>query len=89
MTVTLPTPAAPLKIGTRGSPLALAQANETRDRLAAAFDLPHEAFQVVVIKTTGDKIIDRPLKEIGGRVCSPARSRNRCSRARSTSPCIR
>ncbi|MHA7876766.1 hydroxymethylbilane synthase [Roseivivax sp.] len=67
MTSPLPSPDAPLKIGTRGSPLALAQANETRDRLAAAFDLPHEAFQVVVIKTTGDRIIDRPLKEIGGK----------------------
>ncbi len=67
MTVTLPTPAQPLKIGTRGSPLALAQANETRDRLAHAFDLPHEAFSIVVIKTTGDRIIDRPLKEIGGK----------------------
>ncbi|WP_135504483.1 hydroxymethylbilane synthase [Roseovarius aestuariivivens] len=67
MTHDLPTPAAPLKIGTRGSPLALAQANETRDRLAAAHDLPHEAFQIVVIKTTGDRIIDRPLKEIGGK----------------------
>ena len=63
----LPTPASPLKIGTRGSPLALAQAHETRDRLAAAFELPHEAFQIAVIKTTGDKIIDRPLKEIGGK----------------------
>jgi len=58
---------APLKLGTRGSPLALAQANETRARLAAAFDLPHEAFEIVVIKTTGDRIIDRPLKEIGGK----------------------
>ena len=67
MTEALPTPDAPLKIGTRGSPLALAQANETRDRLAEAFNLPHEAFQIVVIKTTGDKIIDRPLKEIGGK----------------------
>ena len=56
-----------MKLGTRGSPLALAQAHETRDRLAAAFDLPHEAFEVVVIKTTGDRIIDRPLKEIGGK----------------------
>ncbi|SLN52746.1 Porphobilinogen deaminase [Roseivivax jejudonensis] len=63
----LPAPDAPLKIGTRGSPLALAQANETRDRLADAFDLPHEAFEIVVIKTTGDRIIDRPLKEIGGK----------------------
>lgn len=67
MTQTMPTPAAPLKIGTRGSPLALAQANETRERLSKAFDLPFEAFQIVVIKTTGDRIIDRPLKEIGGK----------------------
>ncbi len=67
MTNDLPTPETPLKIGTRGSPLALAQANETRDRLAKAFDLPFEAFSVVAIKTTGDRIIDRPLKEIGGK----------------------
>lgn len=63
----LPTPQNPLNIGTRGSPLALAQAYETRERLAKAFDLPFEAFAIVVIKTTGDKIIDRPLKEIGGK----------------------
>lgn len=67
MTIQLPSPAKPLNIGTRGSPLALAQAYETRERLALAFDLPHEAFTIVVIKTTGDKIIDRPLKEIGGK----------------------
>ncbi len=67
MTLQLPTPMAPLKLGTRGSPLALAQANETRARLATAFDLPFEAFQIVVIKTTGDRIIDRPLKDIGGK----------------------
>ena len=68
----LPTPAAPLKIGTRGSPLALAQAYETRVRLAEAFDLPHEAFEIVVIKTTGDDAAliakDKPLKELGGKV---------------------
>jgi len=63
----LPTPQNPLNIGTRGSPLALAQAHETRERLAHAFDLPFEAFTIVVIKTTGDKIIDRPLKELGGK----------------------
>ncbi len=63
----LPTPATPLKIGTRGSPLALAQAYETRQRLAAAFDLPDDAFEIVVIITTGDKIQDRPLKDIGGK----------------------
>ncbi len=67
MSISLPDPAHPLKIGTRGSPLALAQAHETRERLAKAFDLPFEAFEIVVIKTTGDKIIDRPLKEIGGK----------------------
>ena len=67
MTLDLPTPDTPLKIGTRGSPLALAQANETRDRLADAFDLPTEAFSIVVIKTTGDRVLDRPLKEIGGK----------------------
>jgi len=67
MRIALPTPQEPLKIGTRGSPLALAQAHETRDRLAAAFDLPPEAFEIVVIKTTGDRVLDRPLKEIGGK----------------------
>ncbi|MGJ8615510.1 MAG: hydroxymethylbilane synthase [Sulfitobacter sp.] len=67
MTYDLPSPTKPLNIGTRGSPLALAQAHETRERLARAFDLPFEAFTIVVIKTTGDKIIDRPLKEIGGK----------------------
>ena len=67
MTLTLPSPAAPLNIGTRGSPLALAQAYETRARLSAAFDLPLEAFEIVVIVTSGDKILDRPLKEVGGK----------------------
>lgn len=63
----LPNPGRPLKIGTRGSPLALAQAHETRDRLAAAFSLPPEAFEIVIIKVTGDQILDRALKEIGGK----------------------
>lgn len=71
MTLTLPTPASPLKIGTRGSPLALAQAHETRQRLCDAFDLPEQAFEIVVIKTTGDNramiAADRPLKEIGNK----------------------
>ena len=57
----------PLRIGTRGSALALAQAHETRDRLAAAHDLPADAFEIVVIKTTGDRVLDRPLREIGGK----------------------
>lgn len=67
MTHALPDPLSPLKIGTRGSPLALAQAHETRARLMAAFDLPAEAFEVVVIKVTGDQILDRALKDIGGK----------------------
>lgn len=67
MTVRLPDTTAPLKIGTRGSPLAMAQAYETRARLAQAFGLPHEAFEVVVIKVTGDVIQNRALKDIGGK----------------------
>lgn len=67
MRVTLPSPADPLKIGTRGSPLALAQAYETRARLMAAFDLPEAAFSIVTVQTTGDRVQDRALKELGGK----------------------
>ncbi len=71
MKMTMPSPSAPMKLGTRGSPLALAQAYETRKRLSAAFDLPEEAFEIVVIKTTGDDraliATDTPLKELGGK----------------------
>ena len=67
MTLSLPNPKSPLRIGTRGSPLALAQAYETRERLSGAFDLPLGSFEIVVIKTTGDKVVNRPLKEIGGK----------------------
>ncbi len=67
MALDLPTPATPFRIGTRGSPLALAQAHETRRRLMEAFVLPESAFEIVVIKTTGDRVIDRPLREIGGK----------------------
>ncbi|MFN3991800.1 MAG: hydroxymethylbilane synthase [Tabrizicola flagellatus] len=63
----LPTPARPLKIGTRGSPLALWQAHETRRSLMAAFALPEDAFEIVVIKVTGDQIQDKALREIGGK----------------------
>lgn len=63
----MPSPQSPLRIGTRGSALALAQANETRARLMAAHGLPAEAFEIVVIKTTGDRVQDRPLSEIGGK----------------------
>lgn len=56
-----------MRIGTRGSALALAQAHETRDRLMAAFDLPQAAFEIAVIKVTGDMVQDRPLGELGGK----------------------
>lgn len=67
MTDPLPSPERPLRIGTRGSPLALAQAEETRGRLMAAHGLPEGAFEIVVIRTTGDRVTDRPLGEIGGK----------------------
>ena len=59
----------PLRIGTRGSPLALAQADETRRRLATAHPALGEAgaVEVVVIRTTGDRIQDRTLAEAGGK----------------------
>ncbi len=65
--MTRPNPSGVYRIGTRGSPLALAQANETRDRLMRAHDLPPSAFDIVVIKTTGDRITDRSLAEVGGK----------------------
>jgi len=59
-----------VKLGTRGSPLALAQAYETQRRLAAAFpeELGHEgAVEICVIKTTGDMVLDKALKDVGGK----------------------
>jgi len=71
MNIDLPTSAHPLKIGTRGSPLAVAQARETRARLMAAYDLPEDAFEICIIKTTGDDrtLIDADiaLKTIGNK----------------------
>ena len=57
----------PFRIGTRGSPLALAQAFETRDRLIQAHGLPEEMFEIVPITTKGDRIADRALSEVGGK----------------------
>jgi hydroxymethylbilane synthase len=58
---------ATIRIGTRGSALALAQAHETRARLMSAHGLPEVAFEIVVISTSGDRIQDRPLSEAGGK----------------------
>jgi hydroxymethylbilane synthase len=54
----------PLKLGTRGSPLALVQANMVKDALAVARGVECE---IVVIRTTGDRVQDRALAEIGGK----------------------
>jgi hydroxymethylbilane synthase len=58
---------APLKLGTRGSPLALVQANMVRDALLAAHGWDGDAIEIVTIATTGDRVQDRPLAEIGGK----------------------
>ena len=55
------------RIGTRGSPLALAQAHEVRARLVAATGFAETRFEIVVIRTSGDRIQDRPLSEVGGK----------------------
>ena len=58
---------ASLRIGTRGSPLALVQARMVRSRLAAAAGLEEGAIELLVIRTTGDTIQDRTLAEEGGK----------------------
>ncbi|MGB3540534.1 MAG: hydroxymethylbilane synthase, partial [Mesorhizobium sp.] len=57
----------PLKIGTRASVLAMAQAHETRARLMAAHGLPEEAFEIVPLTTSGDRIQDKSLTDAGGK----------------------
>ena len=56
-----------LRIGTRGSALALAQAEEVRAKLSELHGLMPDVFEIVVISTTGDRITDRPLAEVGGK----------------------
>ena len=55
------------RLGTRGSPLALAQARETAALVAAAHGVPQDRIAIVVIRTTGDMIQDRALSEAGGK----------------------
>jgi hydroxymethylbilane synthase len=62
-----PSAATFLRIGTRGSPLALAQANEVRAWLAAAHGVDPERIALEIIRTSGDMIRDRPLAEAGGK----------------------
>ncbi|MGE0563004.1 MAG: hydroxymethylbilane synthase [Pseudolabrys sp.] len=57
----------PVRIGTRGSPLALVQARTVQARLAAALGVAPDAVEIKVIRTSGDRIQDRPLSEVGGK----------------------
>lgn len=61
------TKSTPLRIGTRGSPLALAQTEIVRTCLAAAHGLDLAAIEIVVMRTSGDAVLDRPLAELGGK----------------------
>jgi len=56
-----------LRIGTRGSPLAMAQTHMVRKLLAAARQIDEDAIEIKVIRTTGDAIQDRPLADVGGK----------------------
>jgi hydroxymethylbilane synthase len=56
-----------LRIGSRGSPLALTQARAVRECLAAAHGFDPEQISIEAIRTTGDMIQDRPLAEAGGK----------------------
>jgi hydroxymethylbilane synthase len=60
-------PNRPLRLGTRRSPLALAQAEEARARLIAAHDLTESDVELVTVVASGDRVQDRPLAEIGGK----------------------
>ncbi|USI74280.1 hydroxymethylbilane synthase [Sphingomonas morindae] len=57
----------PIRLGTRGSPLALVQARMVAERLRAAHGLGEEGIEIVPLRTTGDRVQDRPLAEIGGK----------------------
>jgi hydroxymethylbilane synthase len=56
-----------LRIGSRGSPLALIQARAVQSGLAAAAGLDARRIEIVAIRTTGDAVQDRPLAEAGGK----------------------
>ena len=57
----------PFRLGTRGSPLALWQANMVAGALRTIHGLPPQAIEIVPIRTTGDQVQDRALAEIGGK----------------------
>jgi len=56
-----------LKLGTRASPLAMVQAEEVRDRMCAVHGWDKAQVELVPVTASGDKVLDRPLAEIGGK----------------------
>ncbi|MXO74269.1 hydroxymethylbilane synthase [Altererythrobacter aerius] len=62
-----PSTVKPLRLGTRRSPLAMAQAHEARARLAKAWGWDENLIELVPVLASGDKVQDRPLAEIGGK----------------------
>ncbi len=56
-----------IRLGTRGSPLALYQANLVRRLLLSHWQWPDAAIEIVIIETSGDRILDRPLYDVGGK----------------------
>lgn len=62
-----PAPLRPLRLGTRGSPLALTQARMVIAALRTAHGWAEDAVEIVAIKTSGDRIQDRALAEVGGK----------------------
>ena len=62
-----PSSTSPLRIGTRSSPLALAQAEMTKAALITAHGWDEAAVRLVPMLSSGDKVQDRPLAEIGGK----------------------
>lgn len=67
MTNTPQSDAVLMRLGTRNSPLAMAQAIETKARLCAAHGWREEQVELVPVMASGDKVLDRPLSEIGGK----------------------
>ena len=60
--------ARPFRLGTRGSPLAMWQANMVADAVCGVHGMGRDAIEIVPIRTTGDQVQDRALAEIGGKV---------------------
>lgn len=57
----------PYRLGTRASPLAMAQAQLAKNALCAAHGWGEDQIEIVAVTTEGDRVLDRPLAEIGGK----------------------